>query len=140
MCGLNHLVFRIGQNGLFWINVLLMKHISRTKNQACVCREVSSMRQMTHSRSQNGWGCHFHRKHVVLLFDACRASFWVTIIFAFIANMMLLIWWACVLRNKIFLNAKCLGKFLYLISKYKKYWQRRKTSTDAMVMIISIRH
>ena len=139
MCGLNHLVFRIGQNGLFWINVLLMKHIAWTKNQACVCREVSSMRQMTDSRSQNGWGCHFHRKHVVLLFDACRASFWVTIIFAFIANMMLLIWWACVHCNKNFLNEKCLGKFLYLISKYKKYWLRRKTSTDA-IMIISIRH
>ena len=33
--------------------------------------------------------------------------------------------------TRIFLNAKCLGKFLYLISKYKKYWLRRKTSTDA---------
>ena len=99
-----------------------MKHISWTRNQACVCREVSSMRQMTHSRSQNGWGCHFYRKHVVLQFDACRASFWFTIIFAFIGNMMLLIWWACVLRNKKFLHTKCLGRFLYLISKNKKYW------------------
>ena len=107
-----------------------MKHISWTRNQACVCREVSSMRQMTHSRSQNGWGCHFYRKHVVLQFDACRASFWFTIIFAFIGNMMLIIWWACVLRNKKFLNAKCLGKFLYLISKYK----------ISMALMISTRH